>query len=913
MPLHVLLTTAAVITTLAVAAPYASAQLKRVVLPTTDGLEPNGLTSVGGMSADGRYLTVISEATNLVNGDTVRCGIRSCSDVFVLDRDPDADGIFDEVGATTIEMVSRRSDGTPADGENYGPSISADGRLVAFTTSAANLLPPGAPLSSQMYVHDRQTHVTTIVSVSSAGEPASRGVDQTGVLSADGRVAVFRSSSSNLVAGDTNEACSPGQLCYDVFARDLTTGITERVSVATNGAEGDHISYFPSVSADGRFVAFSSDASTFVPNDTNHVQDVFVRDRATSTTTRVSVTSGGIQGNAPSFGQPRPAISVDGRFVLFASTSSNLPAGAQHDRSTGQTRAACLNTVGVVTQCVSPSFSTDARWLAFGDGNGQVYVRDLNLAYSVNLGSGSSPSISANGRHVSFNSYPQSYLVDLDADADGLPDPWEARVGLNPASATGTDGAAGDADGDGLTNAQEYAGGSHPVGLESRYFAEGATSEFFKTRLALFNAGPETAHAQLTFMKADGTSASHAIAVTPNRRFTVDPAQIPALGWAEFSVRIDSDTPLVADRTMSWGEGEYGAHAETSVAAPSVRWYLAEGATHHDFDLFYLLQNPAAVATNVRVRYLRPSGAPLEKTYLLPPLSRTTLWVDVEQFDGLGAALSATDVSAAIESLDGTPIIVERAMYLSSQGRTFNAGHESAGVTAARETWFLAEGATGEFFDLFVLIANPNDAAATVRVTYLLADGQTYSRTLTAPANSRSNIWVDLEQFDGVAGLPLADVAVSTTVEVLNQVPVVVERAMWWPGTSDTWYEAHNSPGAVETGTRWALAEGNVNPNRQEETYILIANTSSSAGEARVTLYFEDGTSSARTYPLHASSRTNVAVATDFAIVQPRPFSAVVESIGSTPAQIVVERAMYWTAVFQRWAAGTAALGTRLP
>ena len=542
LPRLVLLTVAAVIATFTVVTPDASAQLKRVVLPTTDGLEPNGLTAVGGMSADGRYLTVTSDSTNPVTGDTVRCGVRSCGDVFVLDRDADADGIFDEVGATTIELVSRRSDGAPADNESYAPSISADGRLVAFTSHAANLLPPGSPLSSQMYVHDRQTHVTTIVSVSSAGEPASQGVDQFGVLSADGRVAVFRSPSSNLVAGDTNGGCATPQLCYDVFARDLTSGITERVSVATNGAEGDHITYFPAVSADGRYVAFSADATTFVPNDTNNVQDVFVRDRVTSTTTRVSVTSGGLEGNAPSFGQNRPAISVDGRFVVFASTASNLPAGAVHDRTTGQTRAACLDSVGVITQCVSPSLSTDARWLAFGGTNGQVYVRDLTLAYTVDLGSGSFPSISANGRHVSFNSYPQSYLLDLDADADGLPDPWETRLGLNPESATGTDGAAGDADADGLTNAQEYAGGSHPVAREARFFAEGATSDFFKTRLALFNAGPDTAHTQLTFMKADGIALSHAVALTPNRRFTVNPTQIPGMESAEFSTIIEADS-----------------------------------------------------------------------------------------------------------------------------------------------------------------------------------------------------------------------------------------------------------------------------------------------------------------------------------------------------------------------------------
>ena len=201
-------------------------------------------------------------------------------------------------------------------------------------------------------------------------------------------------------------------------------------------------------------------------------------------------------------------------------------------------------------------------------------------------------------------------------------------------------------------------------------------------------------------------------------------------------------------------------------------------------------------------------------------------------------------MSAVIDTLDGAPIIVERAMYLSTPGHPFNAGHESMGVTAPALNWFLAEGATGPYFDLFLLIANPNPQDAAVTVTYLLTDGRTFSRTLTAPANSRSNIWVDLEQIPGEPGFPLADAALSSTVASTNGVPIIVERAMWWPG--DGWAEGHNSAGATTTGTAWALAEGEVGGARSTETYLLIANTSAFAGSATVTLYFEDGTSTAK-------------------------------------------------------------------
>ena len=141
-------------------------------------------------------------------------------------------------------------------------------------------------------------------------------------------------------------------------------------------------------------------------------------------------------------------------------------------------------------------------------------------------------------------------------------------------------------------------------------------------------------------------------------------------------------------------------------------------------------------------------------------------------FAGLERSLANADVSAAFEVQNDQPIIVERAMYSSTQGRTFNAGHDSAGVTAAATTWFLAEGATGEYFDLFLPSRILNHADAQVTVTYLLPDGQTLSRALIAPSNTRLSIWVDWEQFHGVEGFPLADVEVSARLTSTNGVPI---------------------------------------------------------------------------------------------------------------------------------------------
>jgi hypothetical protein len=262
------------------------------------------------------------------------------------------------------------------------------------------------------------------------------------------------------------------------------------------------------------------------------------------------------------------------------------------------------------------------------------------------------------------------------------------------------------------------------------------------------------------------------------------------------------------------------------------------------------------------------------------------------------------------------PIFVERALYRSSPTPAFGAGHESAGVTNPSTEWFLAEGATGPFFDLFVLFANPFDTAATVRVDYLLSTGQTYSKDYVVPANGRYTVWVDAEEIPGGSGLrPLTNVAVSVTAVSTNGVPIIVERTMWWPGPeygADFWSEAHNSAGATATGTRWALADGETGGSDGVETYVLIANTSATPGVVRVRLFFEGGEAAERVIQIGPRSRLNVDVSVDFPEARGRRFGTLVESIGDVPAQIVVERAMYASPGGRTWASGTGALATRL-
>jgi len=450
-------------------------------------------------------------------------------------------------------------------------------------------------------------------------------------------------------------------------------------------------------------------------------------------------------------------------------------------------------------------------------------------------------------------------------------------------------------------------------GVFTRYFAEGATGPFFTTEIALLNATGTPTDARVLFKRPDGVTVEVPFNLAGLDRRTIDPAAIAGLADTALATVIESTQPVIVDRTMRWDRRGYGSHSETSIASPLTRWYLAEGATIGGFQTFYLVQNPNADAAIMEITYLRPAPAPpLIKSYTVPGNSRFTIWVNTEQFDtptGPQRLLGAEEFAAAIIST--LPVIVERAMYLNRPGRQFDAGHESAAAPELSTSWFLAEGATGPYFDLFALIVNPNAEAASLEVTYLLPNGS-FVKSYTVPGQSRFNIWADVDD------PRLADTAVSMALTSTNGVPILVERAMWWPGTSDTWFEGHNSLGATETGEKWGVAQGEVGGPLGLETYVLLANTSAFDAMVQVTAVFEDGGTEVQRYAVGAASRFNVPMGPFFPSTMGRRFGVIVESLPTErgTAQIVVERATYNDATIDgqvvRWAAGADAFGTRL-
>jgi hypothetical protein len=883
-------------------------------------------------------------------------------------------------------LVSVAQGGGAANGASRGAAISADGRFVAFSSEATNLVANDANASVDVFVRDRQANVTTRVSVTSAGAEAA-GASETAGITPDGRFVVFESYAA-LVAGDTNSCASPAGVptCGDIYVHDRQTSTTTRVSVSSAGVQGDGHSSSASISADGRYVVFASEATNLVAGDTNGQPDVFLHDLQTNTTTRISVSHDGSQ--MPRGGHS-PLISEDGEIILFSGyaaepidrstcdqatltclvvyqrvrsvgdaslsiMSNNLPiAGLGFRITTMQPRAMSadgryivIDQSGYVVHPTSPPAKNPrARSLLYdrvsnraadrpftgllniapetipdisSDGRTLAFVRGfVSFAWSDRISGiredfeSSSPwqtvsdlSISADGRYMALDSGIDVFVFDRDAgDGDSLPDAWETTFGLNPSNSADANA---DPDLDGLTNLQEFQQGSHPQNntAYTRYFAEGAANPFFRTRIAAVNPGDTAAAVVFRFLGGNGQTFSMPMTLPPKSRRTIFPSVTTAPFLDnDFSTVVESNQQVVVDRTMTWGfAGDAGGHAETSEAAPSTTWHFAEGATHGAFDLFYLFQNPNPSPATVTVTYLRLDPAtPITRTYEVAANSRRTIWVDDE-----GPDLAAVDLGASITS--DLPIVAERAMYSTRPGQTaFEAGHGGAGVTAPAPRWFLAEGATGGFFDLYLLIANPNTTASNVKVTFLLGNGgESFSKDYTVGAQTRRTLTIADED------PRLAGTSVSMIVETTNNQPLVVERAMWWP--KGQWYESHLSAGATSTGTRWAVADGEValpsSPNPWE-TYILIANTSATQGSATVSLLPEDGDPIVQTVDLPPNSRVNVPFSSLFSEPPPYPyqFGAIVESNG---VEIVVERAMYQTTNGLLWGVGTASLATKL-
>ena len=282
----------------------------------SNGNEANHYSLNPSISGDGRYVTFMSSAENLVDNDD-----NGQIDIFVHDRQE-----------KTTTLVSVSIEGKSGNTRSLHPVISTNGRYIAFESAASNLIKEDINESSDVFVRDLKENKTELVSLTSRNQQANHSSHNPSI-SSDGRFVVFHSPARNLVPIDNKRSDENEWNFSDVFIRDRETGKTEIISLSILGQPGNHPSHSGSVSADGRYVAFASMASDLVenyPDDALEITgkgrtarriDIFVRDRENKTTTLASI---GIKGKPGNHQSQAPKISSDGRYVTFQSAASNL-------------------------------------------------------------------------------------------------------------------------------------------------------------------------------------------------------------------------------------------------------------------------------------------------------------------------------------------------------------------------------------------------------------------------------------------------------------------------------------------------------------------------------------------------------------------------------------------------------------
>jgi Tol biopolymer transport system component len=284
------------------------------------GVAANSFSSDAHLSSDGRFVTFSSSASNLVSGDT-----NGFDDIFVVDRDPDVNGIFDE-GNSTTQRVSFTTGGAEANGPCTSPAISADGSWVCFASLANNLVASDANSVGDVFAWSRADGSIRLISLNSASGQGS-GSSGVSAISLDGRFIAFESLAPNLVAGDGNGA-------RDIFLRDRDPDLdgffddlnstTIRVSVSSAGVQANADCNTPDISDDGQVIAFQSAASNLTAGANNGFAQVFTRMLASSRTELLSRAPGGQPGDGAS---AFPAVSADGTVIAFESRAANLVMG----------------------------------------------------------------------------------------------------------------------------------------------------------------------------------------------------------------------------------------------------------------------------------------------------------------------------------------------------------------------------------------------------------------------------------------------------------------------------------------------------------------------------------------------------------------------------------------------------------
>jgi Tol biopolymer transport system component len=646
-------------------------------------------------------------------------------------------------------------------------------------------------------------------------------------ISANGRYVAFDSNATNLV--------TPATTGQQVFRKDTVTGETILCSADAAGAQGNDISYSSSISSDGRYVAFFSVANNLIPG-VSGIQ-VYRKDLLTGSILLVSCNAAGTQGDDFS---ASPKMSSDGRYVAFFSIATNLIIGVtgtqvfRKDLLTGDIML-CSNAAGALGNGASraPSITSDGRYVTFDSlstnlvtpatTGQQVFRKDTvtgavklcssNAAGSQGNGSSNYHTIAPDGRYVTFDSLSTNLVTPATTGQQVFRKDLETgEVRLVSADATGTQG--------------NSSSSSPDITPDGRYVAFSS----FSTNLI---AGVSGQHVYRKDLVTGGIILCSA-----------DPAGTPADNPNDYPA-ISSDGRFTAFHSNATNliPGVIGQQIfRKELVVPT--FYFAEGYTGSGFQEYLCLGQLLDVPLDVTVTYLFKDGSlPKVETYQVPPISRFTVNVN---------AVVGNDKEVSMKCEADWPFIAERPMYFDYQG-AWTGGHDVVGAKAPADRWYFAEGYTGTGFDEWICVLNPGGTAADLTFRFQTQEeGEKVVTGFSVPAGSRQSF---------KANDLLGGGSYQTSLALESTQPVVAERPMYfnYQGTGGwNWTGGHCVVGVPELATDYYFAEGTTRAGFEE--WLTLQNPGASDISVHATYQLGSGAPIEMDYPVPAAKRFTIYV-----------------------------------------------------
>jgi len=417
-------------------------------------------------------------------------------------------------------------------------------------------------------------------------------------------------------------------------------------------------------------------------------------------------------------------------------------------------------------------------------------------------------------------------------------------------------------------------------GSTNWYFAEGYTGDGFDEWLTLQNPNSSSVDVEVTYMIKGEANRTEHYSVGPQTRATIKVNDAIGAG-KEVSMHVSCASPIIAERPMyfNYMNKWNGGHNVIGATSSNTDWYFAEGYTGDGFDEWLTLQNPNSSSVDVNVTYMIKGEANQSRTYSVGPQTRATIKVN----DAIG---NNKEVSMHVSC--ASPIIAERPMYFNYMNK-WNGGHNVIGATQSNTDWYFAEGYTGDGFDEWLTLQNPNSSSVDVAVTYMIKGEANQSRTYSVGPETRATIKVN----DAIGNNK------EVSMHVSSASPIIAERPMYF-NYMNKWNGGHNVIGATASSTDWYFAEGYTGDGFDE--WLTIQNPNSSSVDVEVTYMIKGEANQSRTYSVGPETRATIKV--NDAIGSNKEVSMHV----SCASPIIAERPMYFN-YMNKWNGGHDVVG----